>query len=299
MHAGGEHTCIMGGQLDNWCWGDNSTGALGDGTTNSRPWAQPVPKPEPDMAPPIPGRFHTCAMSVTAQNVYCWGDNSLGQLGDGTTTSRLTPEFIVHLNGFASWSAGAQHTCVGGDGGAACWGLNSFGELGDGTTTQRLSPVAVAGFGATFSVVAAGGLSHTCGRANGPSSNGELYCWGANGAGQLGNGTFRPSSVPVAVTSLGTSVDQISHGGFDFTCATKSDKTMWCWGANESGQLGDGTQTNRLLPQQVILSVPPPVPAAPAAVKVALAMCLLVLGRILVRRGSGSTDGATARHPSA
>ena len=133
------------------------------------------------------GSFYTCGVTV-AGAAYCWGDNGLGQVGDGTTTTPGTgpssPALVAGGVSFAAVSAGFTHTCgVTAAGAAYCWGYNFFGDLGDGTTTDRSSPVLVAG-GVSFAAVSAGDF-HTCG----VTAAGAAYCWGDNTVGQLGDGT--------------------------------------------------------------------------------------------------------------
>src|SRR5213592_1818550 len=129
------------------------------------------------------GLHHTCGLTATGAT-YCWGENIVGQLGDGTTTDRLTPVLVAGGVTFASVSASGQFTCgVTAAGAAYCWGANFGGQLGDGTTTSRSTPGLVAG-GVTFAVVDAG-WSHTCGL----TAAGAAYCWGENFLGQLGDGT--------------------------------------------------------------------------------------------------------------
>ena len=135
--------------------------------------------------------------------MLCWGGNAYGQVGDGTTTERLTPTAVAGLSsGVSALAAGGRHTCAvtsGGD--ARCWGDNGYGQLGDGTTTTRLTPVAVAGL--TGSVAgAAAGTSHTCAVTTG----GSLVCWGFDGYGQIGIGTRSFITTPLAAYGYGGAI---------------------------------------------------------------------------------------------
>jgi hypothetical protein len=142
------------------------------------------------------GRF-TCVL-MTSGTIKCWGDNTRGQLGDGTTTGRATPVGVIGLSGVAAVSTGGYHTCalVGTGNKLKCWGANGRGQLGDGTTTNRSTPGDVSGL-ATATGVAAGGL-HTCAR----TSQGSLKCWGRNVEGQVGDGTTVDRNTPVGVTGF-------------------------------------------------------------------------------------------------
>src|SRR5437667_86445 len=145
---------------------------------------------------------------------------------------------------FAKMSAGGAGTCGVTAGGAAyCWGSNFSGQLGDGTTTDRSSPVLVAG-SVSFAAVRAAGNAFTCG----VTSGGAAYCWGNNIYGQLGDGTTTNRSSPVLVTG-GVSFAAVSAGGDGgHTCGVPAGGAVSCWGYNGSGQLGDGTTTNRSSP---------------------------------------------------
>ena len=133
-----------------------------------------------------------------ARDVYCWGNNGVGQLGDGTTNRNPTPVLVSGGLSFASVSAGPSHVCgVTTAGDAYCWGWNSSGQLGDGTRTNRHTPVPVAGGltgGLSFASVSTAGL-HTCA----VTTAGVVYCWGFNGDGQLGDGSTTDRLTPVRV----------------------------------------------------------------------------------------------------
>jgi len=208
------------------------------------------------------GSRFSCA--VADGQVYCWGRNWGGQLGDGSKTGRRVP-VAVDASGVLAGktvtaiAAGDSHSCVVADGQVYCWGGNWGGQLGDGSTTERLVPVAVDTSGVlagkTVTGISAGG-SHTCAVADG-----RAYCWGKKLYGQwgsdltgpLGNDSTTSSSVPVAVDTSGVlagkTVTSIATGHFH-TCAV-ADGQAYCWGGNYFGQLGDGTTTSALVPVSV------------------------------------------------
>jgi len=180
----------------------------------------------------------------SSKGVWCWGHNQYGQLGDGTTTHRLTPVQVQNLSDVVQVTEGFYHTCaLKEDGTVWCWGRNSEGQLGDGTTTNRLTPVQVNNLSGVVQITA--GDLHTCA----VKQDGTVWCWGYNRYGQLGDGTTTNRLTPVQVKNL-SNVVQIAAGHLH-TCALKQDGTVWCWGNNSDGQLGDGTTTNRYTPVQV------------------------------------------------
>jgi alpha-tubulin suppressor-like RCC1 family protein len=254
--AGYFHTCTIGNNGQAYCWG---SGFLGDGTTSRwSPGAVTMPTGVTSFTAIAAGMFHTCAIGNNGR-AYCWGSNGNGRLGDGTTTDRLTPVEVIlpaGVTSFSAVSAGDRHTCaIGNNGLAYCWGENFNGKLGDGSQTHRSTPVAVtlpAGV-TSFSAIAIGG-AHTCAIGN----NGRAYCWGYRGNGRLGDGvdnflsqfTPVPVTLPTGVTSFNALAGSKMGG---HTCGIGNNGRAYCWGGNSSGQLGDGSQTHRSTPVEVIL----------------------------------------------
>jgi alpha-tubulin suppressor-like RCC1 family protein/subtilisin family serine protease len=182
---------------------------------------------------------HSCA-SLRDGELWCWGSNGLGELGNGTTTNVPLPQ-RVGLPGSVAISAGSMHSCVlMADTTVRCMGHNWFGQLGDGTTTDRSTPVAVAGLAGVAAVYA--GENHSCALMIDTTAR----CWGWNSNGQLGDGTTTNRSAPVVVAGL-SGVTALTLGS-DHTCALMAGGTVRCWGHNISGQLGDGTLTDSSSP---------------------------------------------------
>jgi alpha-tubulin suppressor-like RCC1 family protein len=256
VSAGTDHTCgILEGAA--YCWGDNTNGELGLGTTadSTVPAAvvttgvlsgKTVTSISAAMDNGGNNGQHTCA--VADGGVYCWGLNANGELGNGTTTQSPAPVQAGTITGATAVSTGYMHSCALTGGKVYCWGDNSRGQLGDGTTTQRTAPVLVAGILAGKTVTAiATGAAHSCAVAGG-----AVYCWGSNVSGQLGintSGSGSNSSVPVAVLATGAlnglTVTAVSAGEAH-TCVIAGGKA-YCWGYNNNGQVGNNTTTTTLV----------------------------------------------------
>jgi len=206
------------------------------------PWAAAVTAADaPAMQRLAGGGAHSLAIK-TDGSLWAWGDNQYGQLGDGTTTNRLTP--VQVLTGVAAVAVGDLHSlALKTDGSLWAWGVNGDGELGDGTTTQRLTPVQVL---TGVAAVAAGGYHSLA-----LKTDGSLWAWGSNSGGELGDGTTTQRLTPVQVL---TGVAAVAAGGYH-SLALKTDDSLWSWGGNWAGELGDGTTTNRLTPVQVLTGV--------------------------------------------
>jgi hypothetical protein len=187
------------------------------------------------------GGRHACALAGT--RAFCWGNDSLGQLGDARRINSTTPIPIVRGQSpvsisFSQLSAGYQHTCgVASSGTAFCWGDNGEGQVGNGSIGGSFDQPQTVSGGLSFAAVTAGDSSHTCAL----TSSGLAYCWGGNSHGQLGDGSNQDRAVPTAVSG-GRTFTEISAGRH-FTCARQADGGVWCWGINSYGQLGNGPFT--------------------------------------------------------
>lgn len=244
--SGSMHTCVADSSGVVRCWGRNATGQLGDGSTTNRGLAGPAVAGLMTATDSlVAGSTHTCALTASG-GVRCWGNNSSGQIGDGTTTIRTTAFPVSGLSsGVVSIAAGGSHTCaLLATGVIRCWGGNGLGQLGDGSRTQRLLPVEVSGLTLVDAIAAGGG--HTCAL----RSDRTVWCWGRNRYGELGIGSFDDAIVPTQVSGL-IGVVEIAAGA-TFTCARRGDGSVACWGDNRFGQLGDGSTTERPSPVDVI-----------------------------------------------
>lgn len=202
------------------------------------------------------GFEETCG--IVTQKTYCWGGGGDGRLGNGTTTTSLTPVEVSREPGVLSGridtdvSVGVKTACNISSGRAYCWGSNAAGKLGNNSTTNSSVPVAVAtstGMSEQVAQIAAGN-KHTCAL----TISGDVYCWGSNASGQLGIGLISPESLtPVRVTGVGAYAGRpvtklVTTAYSDSTCVittTSAGPRAYCWGANQDGQLGDGTTTAR------------------------------------------------------
>lgn len=190
------------------------------------------------------GYYHTLYVKSDG-TVWAWGNNSYGQLGDGTTTSKSIPVQVSGLSNVVEASAGGYYSiALKSDGTVWTWGYNKYGQLGDGTTTNRSIPVQVIGLSNVVAVAA--GYSHSIAL----KSDGTVWTWGYNAYGQLGDGTLISKNTPVQV--IGLSGAAAVAAGYYHSIALKSDETVCAWGYNKYGQLGNGTTTNSSLPVQVI-----------------------------------------------
>ena len=234
LAAGQYHACAVRSDKTLWCWGHNTSGQVGTGTTDPLYLRPAQAGSGSDWAEVTAGGSFTCARD-SARQISCFGTNGGGQLGDGTTTARTTPTPIG--GGFTDWiqvESGANHTCAIREGGSLhCWGTNLRGQIGDGTTNNALTPTLVSA-GPWLSVSA--GSEFTCA----VKADHTLFCWGLDSSRQLGDGKTTSSSVPVQEKTLATDWASVTAANA-YACGVKLDGTRFCWGANYVGQGGDGT----------------------------------------------------------
>ncbi|PKN48103.1 MAG: hypothetical protein CVU59_00365 [Deltaproteobacteria bacterium HGW-Deltaproteobacteria-17] len=241
--AGYFHTCAVLEDDSVVCWGSNGTNQLGDLSSQNR--STPVAVFGPLLAVSVAaGTSHTCALRSDG-TVRCWGDNFAGQLGDGSTTLRDRPTPVLGINSAIALSANTYNTCVLlSDGTVSCWGANDYGQLGIGTFGgMATTPGAVSGLSTARSVSV--GHNHVCT----VLSDATVVCWGRNGAGQCGDGTFENHSTFVPVYNV-TTATAVSSGN-SFACALLGNGSLRCWGNNPSGQLGDGSLDSSAFPVAV------------------------------------------------
>jgi alpha-tubulin suppressor-like RCC1 family protein len=244
VSAGGSHSLGLGSDGKVYAWGANGYGQLGDGTLTERTRPVAVSAGEIPSGVTITevraGREHSLALGSDGK-VYAWGRNGSGQLGDGTLDSRSLPvAVVVGSVRYSGIAAGRFHSLgLATDGKVYGWGGNGFGQLGDGTTDGRLEPVLASGLSGLAQGVSAGWVHSVV-----LGVDGKAYAWGGNNAGQLGDGTVAEHSTAVAVLGISVNLKSVVAGG-EYSLGLGNDGVVYGWGANESGQLGDGTKVNR------------------------------------------------------
>jgi alpha-tubulin suppressor-like RCC1 family protein len=227
-----------------WTWGSGTSGQLGDNTATTRTtpattfagganWKQVA----------AGGAVHIAAIK-TDGTLWTWGNNGNGRLGDNTIINRSTP--VTTFAGGTDWkqvAGGGSHTsAIKTDGTLWTWGFNTTGQLGDNDTTQKLTPVTTFAGGTDWKQVTCG-QNHTAAI----KTDGTLWTWGNGTSGQLGNNTATNRSTPVTTFAGGANWKQVA-GGYTHTAAIKTDGTLWTWGTNTNGQLGNNTGTQRNTP---------------------------------------------------
>jgi alpha-tubulin suppressor-like RCC1 family protein len=232
--CGGFHTLALKADGSLWAWGYNSDGQLGNGTNTS---ANSPMQVAGNWTSIVAGAYHSLALQADG-SLWTWGQNTYGQLGIGNNTNSNIPVPVA-----GTWSgiaAGSNYSfALKANGGLWSFGYNAHGELGDGTNTNKSIPVQIAG---NWLVANAG-----AGQSIGQKSDGTLWAWGRNDYGQFGNGNWNNSNVPTQ-TSIQLQEWIKVIGGANHTLAIKSDGTLWAWGSNWHGELGDGTGIDSYTP---------------------------------------------------
>jgi alpha-tubulin suppressor-like RCC1 family protein len=239
LRAGAFHTCIVTSANQVRCWGRADHGELGVAPADSNRF--PTPMQAGDGIQVGAGQFHTCAVQSTG-GAHCWGYNAFRQLGitngAGATVWKLYPTSVGGLTSATRIAGGGSHTCAtrskAGTSAVMCWGLNTKGQLGNLSLTSSGAPVAVSGLpSTTVPTSIAAGAEHAC-----TVMSSKVWCWGANGNGQLGIGNNLDANFAVEAKNITTATRVVA--GSRFSCAILSDKTSRCWGENTSGQTGIG-----------------------------------------------------------
>ncbi len=243
---GEHHSAAVTENGDLYCWGDNEYGQVGDGTMGCYPQTSPI-KVLSNVSAVSLGWDYSAAVTENG-DLYCWGHNEDGQVGNGATNYAQTSPVKV-LSNVSTVSLGRSYSAaVTTDGDLYCWGYNGYGQVGNGTTwNHQTSPVKV------LSNVSMVSLGDYLGKAYSAAvtTNGDLYCWGDNEYGEVGNGTTEKQRSPVKVLS---NVSEVSLRG-SHSAAVTTNGDLYCWGRNEHGEVGNGMTENQTSPVKVLSNV--------------------------------------------
>ena len=251
VSAGGETTAAIKTDGTLWLWGFSNQGQLGDNTIANKSSPVQTVSGGTNWKQVSCGTAHNAAIK-TDGTLWLWGFNGSGRLGDNTITNKSSP--VQTVSGGTNWSqvsAGDLYTAaIKTDGTLWTWGDNSSGQLGDNSRTSRSSPVQTVSGGTNWKQVSAGsgGGSPYCIAAI--KTDGTLWTWGFNGFGQLGDNSRTSRSSPVQTVAGGTNWNSIEIAAA--AAAIKTDGTLWTWGLNGNGQLGDNTIANKSSPVQTV-----------------------------------------------
>ncbi|WKU07124.1 RCC1 domain-containing protein [Micromonospora sp. HUAS LYJ1] len=253
VEAGYSHTVAATRTGAVYAWGSNTAGQLGTGDTTDHTTPTLVLMPAGTTATAVAGgQFHSLALTDDGR-VFAWGRNTSGQLGDGTTTNRLTPVQVSFPAGTvitAIATHNVHNIALTSTGQVYTWGDNTYGQIGDGTTgNTRKTPTLIALPGTATATSVAAGAFHTLA----VTSTGTAYAWGYNAYGQLGTGNYDNSSTPVPVwLPSGTTLIEVD-AGLSFSLAITTTGRALSWGAGTTGQLGINTLANNSFPVWVLL----------------------------------------------
>jgi alpha-tubulin suppressor-like RCC1 family protein len=240
-------TCVVGPEGELGCWGEGSSGMLGNGDENDRSFPVPV-QTDGKVRQVSLGTNFGCAVFRDG-SANCWGNNSNSQLGDGTSQKRLLPVTVANLTKLRQVSTGAFHSCaLHAAGTVSCWGFGGSGRLGNGFSASSPTPVEVLDLESVRQIN--GGLGHTCAMLQ----SGEVYTWGQGSQGGLGNNSSEHQNRPVPVIGLPSPARTLSCGD-KFGCALLSDGSIYCWGSGTNGRTGQGN-TNHILTASKVETLP-------------------------------------------
>jgi len=246
VSVGGEHTCALLRSGDLRCWGSNARGQLGMPGAGGSASPVNVVAAGSGIVSVATGAYHTCVVKNSGA-VLCWGANSYGQLGNGSTVDSAVPVSPIGLDhGVVQLATKFDHTCaVMADRTVRCWGYNYSGQVGDGTLVDRLAPATVPNVAGVDTVTAAGWRSCVL------TLQAKVYCWGELEHHVFDGGIYVVSPVPVLIGGFTGRPIALSDDG-DSSCIVDELGGAQCWGDNYVGQLGDGTRNYRRLPGYVV-----------------------------------------------